>query len=146
VGTAFFILILLTGYFYYTLMTSDIAAQERVQSEMRSFDIERAQEKIVTINVEKLGDDIVVTLKNSGSRPVTIKAIGYNDFVFATWNYNPSISIDIDPLNTLPWVIDVGNVATFRIHTTGLIADPPAGAYKVQFLTEKGLVYTVGYP
>ena len=104
IGIAFFLLILLTGYFFYTLMNSDIAAQDRVQSEMRNFDIERSQEKVeLSGSITRLGNDLVVNLKNSGSRPVSIAAVGLYDDIFTNWNYSPSIVINDDRTFTLPW-------------------------------------------
>jgi hypothetical protein len=147
VGTAFFLLILLTGYFYYSIMNQDVAAQERVQSEMRNFDVERAQEKIeIRGNVGAYENDLVLTIKNVGSRPTSIAAVGFYDVAYNSWNYAPSLTIADNPANVLPWRIEVGSTSTFRVHTGGLGEDLTPGAYKIQFLTEKGLIFTVGYP
>jgi hypothetical protein len=154
VGTAFFVLILLSGYFFYTLMNQGEAEQQRVFSQMRSFDIERAQEALAlnpgsTIHVD--GADLLVSLKNTGSRPLNITRVGLWDETSSTWNYAPTVTVLPDGilLRTSQEQITGKNGlrvepgATCSFSVTGYQA---GGTYKIQFLTESGLLFTVSYP
>jgi len=135
VGSAFFVLILISGFFFYTLMNQGTYIQQQVFSEMRNFDIERAQENLkCSINPVPDSLNLTITLKNTGPRPLNITTVGiWNN---ATFDYYNEITINgVDPLR---W-IKAGEQLTFNVTA-------PLGTYQMQFLTEKGLLFTVSYP
>jgi hypothetical protein len=160
VGTAFFVLILLSGYYFYTLMNQGEAQQARVLSDMRTFDIERAQEALAVIDsnnpVQANGNDLLVSLKNTGSRPLNITRVGFWDGVHSTWNYTPTVTISPDSIRLITGPeqgigeyglrVEAGASCSLQVNTSGIEPNQPEGTYKVQFLTENGLLFTVSYP
>jgi hypothetical protein len=167
VGTAFFILILISGFYFYTLMNQGDAWQQKIFTNMRNFDIERSQEA-VTLDpnkaIKREGDNLIIWLKNTGSRPLNISTVGFWNGIDLTWEYSPDVELLLPAdehgearnvtLITGPEQgpgefglrVEPGESYGFKIITEGLAVNPPDGTYKVQFLTESGLLFTVSYP
>jgi hypothetical protein len=171
VGTAFFILILISGFYFYTLMNQGDAWQQKVFTDMRNFDIERSQE-VITLDpknkiVSREDDNLIIWLKNTGSRPLNISTVGFwdgSDEFNQFWVYSPNVEVllpaDIhNPARNVRLItgpeqgpgvfglrVEPGESYRFKIITEGLAVNPPDGTYEIQFLTENGLLFIVSYP
>ena len=148
VGSAFFLLIFLSGYFFYTLSNQGVAAQQQTLGEMRNFDIQRSQETLQQYGTVIHGsNDLIVEIKNNGPKPQNIVCIGFWDGV--TWNYFPEVTLYND-IKTLPFLIESGGYCTIDIITPGIPSplppNLPLGTYKIQFITERGLIFSVSFP
>jgi hypothetical protein len=152
IGGVFILMLLMMGYLFYTIGNRAINAHQQTLSEMRVYDIERSREAFKTINEPIWSQDhLTATIQNIGPKLSYIINIGVWDDTTKKWSY------DITNLEvwengaphpfSYPEPIKSGGVKTFVVPVPGIIENPPIEwTYKLQFLTDRGNIFEVGYP
>lgn len=149
IGGAFFLLIMLVGYMVYSFSIQAINNQQQVLSDMRAYDIERSREAFKSDKGAIWSiDNLLVSIQNIGPRPANIICIGIWDGT--QWDYSLThVQVwdkEEETGEPLPVIIQSGSYKTFKATIPGVIQYPPDWTYKLQFLTDKGTIYEVGYP
>jgi hypothetical protein len=150
---------MLVGYMVYSFSIQAINNQQQVLSDMRAYDIERSREAFKIDSEPELSTDdyLIVSIQNIGPRPANIICIGIWDGTkhlspYAYWNYDSSSSITVldekgNPEQfTPPVIIKSGSYKSFKAYIPGVSEETGDWTYKLQFLTDKGTIYEVGYP
>jgi hypothetical protein len=158
-GGAFLVLIMLIGYTVYTFSIQAINDQQQVLSDMRAYDIDRSQEALKS-DSEPIWNEsyLIASVQNIGPKPVKIVNIGVWDGNTRRWSYELS-KLEVwneaeekwepflNPPNEPPaQMIAPSEYKAFRA-TVDIIEEPKQDyTYKLQFLTDKGTIFEVGYP
>jgi hypothetical protein len=157
IGGAFFLLIMLVGYMVYSFSIQAINNQQQVLSDMRAYDIERSREAFKSdTGAIWSTDNLLVSIQNIGPRPADIICIGIWDGTLSEWNYYredvPSFLTVFDERTGLwrpfspPEQIQAGSYKKFNAYIPEILKKTTDWTYKLQFLTDKGTIYEVGYP
>lgn len=142
IGGVFILLILVMGFTFFSLSNRGVSAQQHIFSEMQGYDIDRAQEKLEFSTLRWTPDSIEVKIVNRGPKLVNIIKIGlWNG---ESWNYYPNFLAGIDPdqlVLTNSELISSAGYKTFRLNQS----TPLTSKTKLQFLTDKGMIFEVSY-
>jgi hypothetical protein len=154
-GGAFLVLIMLIGYTVYTFSIQAINDQQQVLSDMRAYDIERSREAFKS-DSEPLWstNHLNVSIQNIG--PMTTNIIWIGIWNGTHWNYSLT---QVQVLNETdgtwgafnpPIIMKSGSYQKFGAIIPGVKdAEEIKGkdwTYRLQFLTDKGTIFEVGYP
>jgi hypothetical protein len=119
IGGVFILLILVMGFTFYLLSNRGVSAQQQIFSEMQSYDIDRAQEKIVlyeSVHIEDwTSDHIQINIQNRGPKLVNIIKIGlWNG---TKWFYYPDFKVNQESIfvTTTSESIASSRNETFRV-------------------------------
>ncbi|MHA1444044.1 MAG: hypothetical protein ACTSR4_04770, partial [Candidatus Hodarchaeales archaeon] len=134
IGTAFFLLILLSGFSLFMYQLSSMINYANVVSGVRELDQERSSEDIEVLGVTTTAlDKLNITVRNAGSYQTHLIYLGIHDDATSSHDYYP-IDFYIDPFETLT---DVRNES---------ITIPSGGERYIQLITVLGNVYSFSYP
>jgi archaellum component FlaF (FlaF/FlaG flagellin family) len=143
IGAAFLILILISGYTFYALTSKSTSQLQDTLRKISSQDIDKGQEKInfkdVSPYTDAMGSGIKVTAANVGSKIVTLKYIATLVEIdrYAQYRF-------LDPLRLgMDYSIEP---STFESYEVPIPEFSLSGKYLIKFITEKGNIFTVGYP
>ena len=134
IGTAFFLLILLSGFSLFMYQLSSMKNYANVVSGVRELDQERSSEDIEVLGVTTTAlDKLNITVRNAGSYQTHLIYLGIHDDATNSHDYY-EIDFYIDPSETLT---DVKNES---------ITIPSGSEREIQLITSLGNIYTFTYP
>jgi len=145
------LLIMLIGYTIYTFSIQAINDQQQVLSDMRAYDIERSREAFkIYGKLEESTDHLNVSIQNIGPMTTNIIWIGiwdgtqwdYSLTKVQVWNEKEETWDAFNP----PIIIKSGSYKKFGATIPGVSEGVGDWTYRLQFLTDKGTIYEVGYP
>ena len=134
IGATFLVLILLTGYTFYTLHVNLANDYTKTLEEMQQLDLKRNKENLEFISVSTIsGDKLNITVKNTGSYQTHLIWLGiFNETANTQEYYN--INFYINPAET---VTDIRNET---------ITIPEGQELVIQLVTEIGNTFIYSYP
>jgi hypothetical protein len=134
IGAAFILLILMTGFSYYTLQFSETRKYSAVLQEMQEVDLRRNSESVDILSVSLTSlDKLNVTVINTGSYQTHLIWIGVHDEAGNTHDYY-EVEFFLEPGEVLT---DIGNEDITILDGEELL---------IQLVTEYGNIFTCGYP
>jgi hypothetical protein len=105
VGGVFILLILLTGYTFYFLNVNVTEGYNKTLQDMGELDLKRNKENIEFISVSFNGDELNITVKNTGSYQTRLIWLGIFDDNDNAQKYY-KIDFGVNPAETVP---NIGN-------------------------------------
>jgi len=134
IGAAFILLILMTGFSYYTLQFSETRKYSAVLQEMQEVDLRRNSESVDILSVSLTSlNKLNVTVTNTGSYQTHILWIGVHEVTGNTHDYY-ELELFIEPGEVLT---DIGSEDITILEGEELL---------IQLVTEYGNIFTCGYP
>jgi len=150
-GGAFLVLIMLIGYTVYTFSIQAINDQQQVLNDMRAYDIERSREAFKSDSEPSWSTDhLNVSIQNIG--PMTTNIIWIGIWDGTNWNYSLT---NVQVLNEKddhweafnpPIIMKSGSYKKFGAIIPRISEEAGDWTYRLQFLTDKGTIFEVGYP
>jgi hypothetical protein len=142
----------------YSFSIQAINNQQQVLSDMRAYDIERSQEAFKS-DSEPIWSAgyLIASIQNIGPKPVKIINIGVWDGNTLSWSYELS-GLEVWNIAEESWgpfnlpnespaqMIASGDYKAFRARVEISVEPLRDYTYKLQFLTDKGTIFEVGYP
>jgi hypothetical protein len=135
IGAVFLILILLSGYAFYTLNFNVTRGYTETLQDMQQLDLERNKENIEFVSVLFSLNELNITVRNMGSCQSHLIWLGiFNETITPNMQYYYKIDFYINPAETIP---NVGNSS---------MDDFEGQKRVIQLVTELGNTFSYGYP
>jgi len=134
IGAAFILLILMTGFSYYSLQFSETRKYSTVLQEMQEFDLRRNSESVEVLSVSTTDSDkLNITVLNTGSYQAHFIWLGVHDEISNSHEYY-DVDIYIEPGET---VTDIGS---------GDVDLLEGEERELQLISEWGNIFACSYP
>ena len=144
IGAAFIILIIISGYMFYALTSRSMSQLQDTLRKVSSKDIDKGQEKINFKDVIPYTNTTVgikVTVANVGSKIVILRNITALDESDRYAQYKL-----FDPLELSTRAHEYIEPSTIEVYQVPIPEFNLSRKYLIKFITEKGNIFTVGYP
>lgn len=143
IGGVFIILIIVSGYTFYALSNRTTNEMQSTLRSMSALDVDKSQEKLSFSNIQTYSSGSVsgleITAVNAGSQVITVRYIGILD----ENNRYAQYEILKPEERGMKTTISSGNYEKYQIPINGFST---SGKYLVKMITEKGNIFTAGYP
>jgi len=134
IGATFLVLILLTGYTFYFLNVNVTEDYNKTLQDREELDLKRNKENIEFTSVSFDGNELNITVKNTGSYQIHLIWLGIFDETAANTQDYYKINFYVNPAETIP---NIGNTS---------IPDFEGLERVIQLVTELGNTFSYSYP